>query len=413
MKKGLCFIVCFFVMVSKNIYVSQGLLDALELASLLVPPLPVVTNPKLKALLSAPTNNFGVVYIPTLQQGVIQGWPVGELGNGLTWAQVHEGDVANCGYHALKNIIFLMNALLKDNQIFLENLTKKESFFDCMKIWAPMIYNYREHKVPINDLQGQEIDLLLNKLNDLKEVPQLSGLNFNLDIRVIEEEVALENKHGLINEALYTSFKGFSAKKDGILGVIWNVGNGHWIAFVLYKLDSLQKIFYMDSCGVCNRNCQSAVKIFTASIKKIEEIELSNQRKNLNTDIEYMQRVLFLLNNPGQEMIELILGSKDAKFIPEDAINAVFTKILINCNGDAFDKNMQETVMDVLTQILRYLSEHKDLMKKINWKVFGNPPYQKKFKGFALVMQEVLNMLTMISDEAKNRFWVEQVSPLL
>lgn len=219
----------------------------------------------------------GIVRVPVLQQGFKNGWPQGKVFDTLSWDQIKSYDGANCGYHALKNVLLLMNAFEKDDATYLEDLTSSSIFFDFMSLWSPIIFDYRNHTVPLNNLHGSEIELLLHgrlapshAVELLKKSPNiLQSLNIKLQnlkrdlMKKFEKKpINIEQNIAIIEPLPQGISEGFidldsmevvvqdfiDSGKDGMIGVVLtNDTGGHWVGFVMRRKEGHMKVFYMNS----------------------------------------------------------------------------------------------------------------------------------------------------------------------
>lgn len=284
---------------------SSELIQALELASLLPKK---VANQKVLALWQMLPNKYGVIDVPVLQQGFSDGWPVGNLGDlGLVWDNVKRVDGGNCGYHALKNILFLMNAFEYNDEKYILGLSQKQPFFDCMSVWAPMIYERRGYNANVSWLGGEEIDYLKNNLNALLKINALNSLNVQAAIVVTEDVRNVGAAVGLpINEAMLQPIRTLAQKLNGMLGVVWTAGHeGHWVGFVVYKQNGIQKIYYMNSVHGLNPDFQQVVELFSMSVADIDKIIIQNQTQNMLQDLNRMQETCDILDSNIQGVDEI------------------------------------------------------------------------------------------------------------
>ncbi len=234
-----------------------------------------------------------IVRVSVLQQGFKNGWPHENVVDQLPWDQIKSDDGANCGYHALKNVILLMNAFEKKDDTYLYDLMLKSIFFDFMSIWSPIIFDYRQHIVPLNDLHGTEIELLLHGRLALSSADELSKKspnilqslnkklqNLKLDlIRKFEKKsINIEQNIAIIEplpqgiseefidldsmEAVVKDF--IDSAQDGMIGVVLtNDTGGHWVGFVMRRKDGHMKIFYMNSAAG-DYGCESFSNFFNS-----------------------------------------------------------------------------------------------------------------------------------------------------
>lgn len=344
---------CYVSILSFGTFLSSSeLTHALELASLLPkkvagPTVPKVGSQKVFELLQAHPNINGVIDVPVLQQGFSDGWPFGNLGNlGLMWDDVKGIDGGNCGYHALKNVLFLMNALERNQDQFISALLQKQPFFDCMSIWAPMIYEERSYDVDVSWLGGQEIDYLKNNLGRLLKINAFNSLSVRERIVVTEDVRDVGVNIGLpVNETMLQPIKELAQKLNGMLGVIWTAGHGgHWVGFVVYKKNGFQKIYYMNSARDIHPNFKQIVELFSMNVKDIDNIAFQNQLKNVLQDLARMQNtcdVLLNRNNKDQAIYSQFVGCVQRRGSMLD----VFTK-----------EQLQDSSLDVAF-IARYLDK--------------------------------------------------------
>lgn len=217
-----------------------------------------------------------IIRVPVLQQGFKDGWPKGKVFDTLSWDQIKSDDGANCGYHALKNAILLMNAFEKSDDLYLEYLKSKPIYFDFMSLWTPIIYDYREHTLPLNWLFGNEVellayrdlsrssqkalakklgraaDLLKTKLLHLKQEFLTKNINIEQMIAIIEPLpqgagegfIDLNSMEAIVKDIIINHLQ------HGRVGVVWTEDRGgHWVSFVIIKRDGHIKIFYMNSAA--------------------------------------------------------------------------------------------------------------------------------------------------------------------
>lgn len=302
MKAILFLLVC----VCNELYPSSKLLLALELAKAL-PQHSKSSKSAVENLLPLKPGRNGVIDVSVLQQGFRSGWPTGRLGDlGLTWDDIDADDGANCGYHALKNTLFFMNAIGKRDEKYLKFLTSKQPYFDCMGVWASMIYERRGYSTPINWLGGEEIDDLVHHLSRLSVIPEFSDLDVNVKIVVTEDVRNVGAAVGLpINETMLQDIRNLAAQKNGMLGVVWTAGRGgHWVSFVLYKRQGTLKVYYMNSCNGCLPRFAQAINLFSMSTRQIDDLIGQNQKDKINTDLDSMQSDLsVLLGNVQEEIV--------------------------------------------------------------------------------------------------------------
>lgn len=278
---------------------SQSLIQALELADILYKRAPKQSNPILGQLLQQGKKvEYGFIRVPVLDQGFKAGWPTGKVDNSdLLWDQVKADDGANCGYHALKNVLFLMNALEQKNMKFVQDLQSKMAYIACMSVWTPIIYDYRGYQGSVNWLLGSEIDLLVKNLSQLSQKILLSDLKTDLNIVVTEDVSKRGAAAGLpVNETMLQPIKDLAQKRDGLLGVVWSAGTGgHWVGFVIYKEQGISTMYYMNSCSG-DSDFKQAYELFSMSADQIDRLIQHNQTQNMLQDINKMSEDLDILD---------------------------------------------------------------------------------------------------------------------
>lgn len=303
---------------------SSGLTQALELASLLSKNVtqPFASNfptQKMQKLLEAKPNSHGVVELEVLQQGFQEGWPVGKLlGSNLSWESIKSVDGGNCGYHALKNVLFLMNVFEQNDEEYISKLLEKKPFFDCMSVWAPMIYERRGDNDRLGWLGGQEIDFLIKKLNKLLSIKAFNLLKFGAPIIVVEDVRNVGESVGLpVNEAMLQPIKKLAQRQYGVLGVVWTADRGgHWVGFVVYKQKGNQKIYYMNSAYGADPKFKQVVDLFSMSSQDIDKIVFQNQTQSMLQDLDRMQKTCDKLlgkNIKGERVFSNFIGCVQRK----------------------------------------------------------------------------------------------------
>lgn len=295
-----CLIVSSFVIFANASHANAPLIQAFELASLL--------STKADSLWKKPFDTHGVIEVPVLQQGFSDGWPVGNLGDlGLDWSDVKGVDGGNCGYHALKNVLFLMNAFENNDDTYVVALQSKQPFFDCMSVWGPMIYEARGYDAHVSWLGGQEIDYLKNNLNPLLKIKALSSMNVHGRIVVTEDVRDVGKAVDLpVNETMLEPIKELAQKLNGMLGVVWTAGHGgHWVGFVVYKRNGIQKIFYMNSARGIHPNFKQVIELFSMTVGDIDTIIVQNQTKNILQDFAQMQNSCDVLSGNHSKDLEI------------------------------------------------------------------------------------------------------------
>lgn len=314
-----------------GLYASDGLLNALALASSFGQNQKVGSK-EFQALLDKESATEGVVAIPVLQQGFKHGWPKGDLeSSSLTWDDISVEDGGNCGYHALKNTLFLMNAIEKKEAQYLKFLTSKKAYFDCMAFWGPMIYERRLRSAHINWLGGEEIDYLIHDLKNLLALPDFSELDTNVNIVTIEHIHAIDAP---INETVLEEIRNIAEAQNGMLGVVWTAEHsGHWVSFVLCKKAGHLKIYYMNSCNHCLPLFKEAVRLFSLSADEIDGLIKKNKQTALSENLGRMELNLDVLlgeNNENIAIYQYYVGcikrssSMKKNFSKQDIKNAGF-----------------------------------------------------------------------------------------
>lgn len=246
-------------------------------------------------------NSQGIIPIKVLQQGVIQDWPKGNVGgSNITWDQVKAEDGANCGYHALKNVVAFMNALKSKQDGFIQDLIKPSFFFDCMRVWVPIIGSriIPEYgsKPCVNWLQGNEIEKdLIDKLYDLHSIDSLKDLNVDLPIYVVEWK-GTSNLNEVIADNILTSLANVSEK---IIGFVWNDTGGHWVGIVLDRSNSHNsKVYYLDSMNpstISSSRQRKIHELVMMSPANAHQKLLQYQQKRMSEDLNKMESDLDIL----------------------------------------------------------------------------------------------------------------------
>lgn len=337
---------CSYLLIVSSVVFSHSLwlTQALELASLLPKNLKNHSCGKLDdqtivlKLLQAQPNNNRVIDVPVLQQGFDHKWPHGKFLNlNLSWDDIRQLDGGNCGYHALKNVLFLMNAFEKNQDEFVLALRQAQPFYYCMSVWAPMIYKERNDNNYVSWLGGQEIDFLIKNLGRLKKYDRLSSFDLENKI-VVTEDVRSVGWELPVNEEMLQPIKDLAKKQSGMLGVVWTAGHGgHWVGFVVHKKEGVLKIYYMNSAQEIRPNFNQAVNLFSMSVKDIDKIIFQNQQKNVLQDLDRMQGTCdVLLGNVEGQVYSEFLGCVQRNntmfddFTQEQLERSLYNKVLIN-----------------------------------------------------------------------------------
>ncbi len=237
------------------------------------------------------------IRVPALQQKASEPWSFLENTSNqvcsdprLLWSNVRMADNTNCGYHALKNIKTLMNALnfFKVEEILSQpkiqsDLQSLPLFLNDLSYQVEFVHQKREKDIKNNlarsmQLNNRSIDdaltnSFLKKTRNNLSACLRSYVNANdghiktdylgageLESLISEKESVLKNDI-LIFEYLPgqdTDFwlfdknkdrlNSFNQNKNDTLGVLWTEdGFGHWVGYVAAKRDGKVTIFELNS----------------------------------------------------------------------------------------------------------------------------------------------------------------------
>tara|TARA_Y100000588_G_C14277702_1_gene935224 strand:- start:1306 stop:3000 length:1695 start_codon:yes stop_codon:yes gene_type:complete len=331
------------------------------------------------------------IEVPVLRQN-LAGWPAGELVNGLQWKDIKGGqDRDNCGYHALKNTILLMNAFASGEARYIHYLGDstihkdigKQIFFACMGIWAPIIYNYRIgydyaqfEQDGVCNINGKELDLLHSNLSDFvanlfsvsahfpslqQAVQDLRQLNTFQDSILITEDVRDVGVAAQlpVNESMLLAIRNFAQKQSGMLGVVWTAGRGgHWVSFVVHKTSGNNiKIYYMNSIQGYFNNFNQVRDLFTMTVSDIDQKIYQNQQQQMREDIVRMKQRLDVLQNkliPGKIFYSEYVGCIQRNNTP---MKDFFTKEQLLEAGFADDEYIDHYLDDVNNNWQQHLKQ--------------------------------------------------------
>ncbi len=213
--------------------------------------------------------------------------PKGQLKNQVRFVMLpvfNQGAGAQCGYHALKNVLIFM---LNESQ---NNLIDPLAYEEKMKIWGPIIAQRR--KTPdISWLQGQEIDELIGPYQSVENpiivLERLQGESQFTDIQLRPIQSLL-------------------SQDDAKLGIVWNVGGSgnHWVGLVAVKNQRTITIYHMDSIGrAMDRRDQEILRDLFASnpeeiIARNNELGMIHRMRN---DLDKLQAKLNIFQNPNND----------------------------------------------------------------------------------------------------------------
>ncbi len=242
---------------------------------------------------------FEQIKVPVLQQDSATPWKTSEvdlesheqtvLGTPrLLWKDVRMQDGNNCGYHALKNILIMLNSSLSAEQLNIQlqdpnstinrQLTSLPDFVNYIGSWAQKIHNTRK-QILLKNLGLQE-----PYPDNFKELRSSLGYTFMKglvdsntghvkinDLFANEVENLVENQSqtlqnnivvldGLSNlgktkkgKEYLKRIQQFKEAKDGRLGILWTEpGFNHWVGYFAIKEDGKVTLYYLNSTNHAN-----------------------------------------------------------------------------------------------------------------------------------------------------------------
>ena len=233
---------------------------------------------------------------------------------------VHGQRGAECGYHALKNSLCLVQAYLNkdksDNTAKWIDEMNGSVYGELYAMWTHVISSYREEG-DTDWLSGGEVDLVMNdmdtkadsitlrnanwipiaKLSDYVTVVDKFGETFGLCSDVDLERTSVERLHQFKTLSGQDSFVHSFVVNTSALdpGVTVNTST-HWVSYVIVRHEGITKLFYMDSMhanrSVLNKAFSKLVVMTPQDWEKRIQARNAITMKNLSDDIAFQAKVL-------------------------------------------------------------------------------------------------------------------------
>lgn len=254
------------------------------------------------------------VNVPCLQQrkGL---WPHGKVmvvspftGKPITYDEIKaRADGTNCGWHALKNALCLLNVRFRpdmDKGMFLDAMQSPEAFLDLLKPWLELVLPFRRIEAPgeyashpLGNWPGEaEMDIALGRTNGvlgydeefaavdkaLEEYQWAPDVDLRNYISFIsrfkssftnpkttrEEHLAVIKKVCLNADADHAFVVNTSANSDAGLGY-------HWVEFFLHKKNGVITWFFSDSLATgFYADLQATLdQVFTQTPAQVKDFE--------------------------------------------------------------------------------------------------------------------------------------------
>lgn len=296
--------------------------------------------------------------LPVLQQnrGVWNGDSVdiGTFGGSnkiYTMAQLQRADGLNCGYHAIKNVIYMIAAFKKlelgfsfEAHELLYRMQDIPSFTWLLKSWLQRVipYRYESNRAaydayPLGNFPvGLDLEKIIGEGGNQPLIPQLleelfdDGLHAH--ICIVDSFLYLKDVNFITDKYLDFLQKVITSK-NGMYGFVVNdaaskdlatARGSHWFGYVLWKKDGRAIWLYTDSSfgrhdiitdeliRICSQSTEHFDQFKEARIKKIIEVPFAkiDQKLHLLDSIKDAYRFKFSCNK--------LCTLRDAIFIADD-----------------------------------------------------------------------------------------------
>lgn len=366
-------------------------------------------------------NLVNIKNIPVVHQGHFAWTHSGMIDSSqLSWDDIKKVEGGNCGYHALRNVL----TLLQDQEIIdgdasdktKEFLKKAQDYENIMSIWGPIIAKDRSSK-DISWLGGQELDLLIQKFAN------------NLPIIVIEY---LPGQEVEIDEQRLRVIQKFVGSNRAKLGFIWNSGvqsradkisGTHWVGFVAVKNGKNIVLYNLNSAPGTNPDFKAIINLFASTPEEIETIIDERLIHTMRADINVLERnfLIFKMKEKDSRIYDKYEGCENNEGIWSNSKtkNKIRYKSGLNCsqmqqrypgtwlietnNKEQFIFRADEMLHDIFRVCL------------INWKDYQSWPMQVQIKMAELLLQYIeiaKNNPTQIEELLKD-FNVDQLNFIL
>jgi hypothetical protein len=267
--------------------------------------------------------------VPALKKGtpeLIQARWMDELGDIKQLKVLQQEDMANCGYHALKNGILILNAILagsnnEERKIYLNDLTSAPIYHDWFSTWAPII---KKKRGSTDWLMGNEIELLI-KSDFPKNVEHRDAFFTVIDnpewlaqkgfgVSLLEEIIAtiedFQKNENFSHIFLLANANEYLNKEGYTRGT-----TNHWITVAVNKVKGQSQFIILDSANSPRKEQRDVQSLVNTLLKgNIEELRLKNSQipGNLDTIRSY---------------VEFLSGeSKTFKGTPADAVEGIIIR---------------------------------------------------------------------------------------
>lgn len=236
-------------------------------------------------------NRVRIEAVPVVRQAGFEWSNRGPIGRtGLTWEDIAASEGGNCGYHAFRNVLNLVqdrginrNRMLQQTA---QNLLDNQDYQDMMGLWGPRISRHRHGSADISWLGGGELELL---------VREFAG---NLPMIVIEHV-----QHGDVEftEQQLTTIQNFIRADHAKLGFVWNsgvrtdvsrMGGFHWVGFVAVKNGQNIVLYYLNSSPGIDPNFDIIIRLFSNTPQQIQAMIDRRLVEHMRNDIERLERKL-------------------------------------------------------------------------------------------------------------------------
>lgn len=267
------------------------------------------------------------VVVPVLGQGH-HAWPKGDVERGLSWSKVAAGEGGHCGYHALKNVVGMMQILENtrpevkpDTKV----LTTFENYRNFMTRATPIINTLR---ADLSWLDGGVLEIL-HKV----AAPRLPIL--------IVENVPVEGLE--FHEDILLAVQRFARSANGMLGFVWNsgvrdrvgaMGGIHWVGFVAAKDAECITLYSMDSGGGSGMYTNNVINLLSLTPAQIDEILARRELKHAG------------LNDLMQNKIEILKKIRTGTL--QEFINDTWMEML--AHDERFPDDFQREILILLAQ---------------------------------------------------------------
>lgn len=361
-------------------------------------------------------NHANLIELPVLQQNREiwkgSGLQVADFGDGkkeYSIEQLQRADGLNCGYHALKNVIYLIAACKKIEQgdfgqanQFLEKMQDVSSFTSLLLPWLNFVIPYRStndqrayRSHPLGNFpSGNELELLLGDGNSQRGIPaELENIcndGLHSHILIVDSFSYFKDLSGSTEK--YIDFlQKVITSENGLYGFVVNdaansdlshARGSHWFGYVLWKRNGRSFWVYADS--LFSRHDEVTTEFVRIFSQTPAEFNVFLAKKNFHI-------VDVALDN---------IRSKLSRFVFEentihDSLEDVFQQLLREpVSTTPWNQKNVESVMNIVDLAVDYMIGHKDT-------------YGVDYQLFKRYIDQVFDMIRIYDNNTKKKDMLE------